>query len=112
MNGVIKRLITVVMAVRLTDRVMFDFDMAEIKFDTLPPGQAATRIIPKATAVLGRRIITNKKVSAGRRRYCATTPNKTGLGLNANILKCWGLMLSATPNMIKAMAIFIKLTLS
>ena len=60
LNGVIKRLITVVMAVRLTDRVIFDFDMEEIILDTLPPGHADTNIIPNATEVLGRRMITNR----------------------------------------------------
>ncbi len=44
---------TVVIAVRLTESVTFDFEIAEMRFDTFPPGQAATRIIPIATAVLG-----------------------------------------------------------
>ena len=101
-----------VMAVRLTESVTFERDIEEIKLETFPPGHADTRIIPKATAVVGRKIITNKKVSAGRSTYCAITPNTTGLGLKISTLKCFGLMLSATPNMIKAMAIFIRLMLS
>src|SRR5690554_4652628 len=106
-----KRLITVVMAVRLTDRVTFDRDMEEIRFETLPPGQAAIKIIPMATEVEGRRIITSRKVSAGRSTYWAITPSTTGLGLSTSVLKCLGRMLSATPNMINAMAMFIKLML-
>ena len=100
-----------VMAVRLTERVMFDFEMEEMRLDTFPPGQAATKIIPMATEVEGRKRITNKKVSAGRSTYWAMTPNSAGLGLRISVLKCLGLMLNATPNMMNAMAIFIKLML-
>jgi hypothetical protein len=111
LKGVIKRLITVVRAVRLTDRVIFDLEMEEIRLETLPPGQAATKIIPIATAVEGRRIITSKKVRAGSSTYCEMTPRITGLGFSASVLKCSGLILSATPNIINAMATFMMLTL-
>ena len=42
--------------------------------DTLPPGQAATRIIPKAMEGWGRNARVNRKVSAGSRMNWATRP--------------------------------------
>jgi hypothetical protein len=112
LNGVINKLITVVIAVRLTDKGTFAFDMEEIRLDTFPPGQAATNIIPSATDVLGLIIITNRNVSAGRRIYCAMTPSNTGLGRKSTLLKWYGLILNATPNMMKAMATFMRVMLS
>ncbi len=50
----------VVMPVRLTERVMFDFEMEEIRLDTFPPGQEATRIIPSATELVGRTTSTSR----------------------------------------------------
>ena len=47
------RLIIVVIVVRLTDNVIFAFDIEEIKLDTFPPGHDETNIIPNATGVEG-----------------------------------------------------------
>jgi hypothetical protein len=112
LNGVIIRLITVVIVVRLTDNVTFALEIEEIRLDTFPPGHAATNIIPSATGVEGRIINTSKYVSAGKITYCATAPMTTGLGFKKTVLKCPGLILNATPNMMKAMARFIIFTLS
>lgn len=50
----------VVIPVRLTDTVIFDLEMDEIRFETFPPGQAETRIIPNATELLGLIMITSR----------------------------------------------------
>ena len=49
LSGVINTAKTVATAVRLTDNSTFPFANEEMKFEILPPGQAATRIIPIAT---------------------------------------------------------------
>ena len=50
----------VVIVVRLTDNVIFDFEIDEIRLETFPPGQDDTSIIPKATGVEGLIINTSK----------------------------------------------------
>ena len=112
LNGVIIRLIIVVIVVRLTESVIFAFEIDEIRFDTFPPGHDETSIIPNATGVDGRIIETSRYVNAGKIIYCDTDPITTGLGFKKTALKCPGLILNATPNMMKAIARFIILTLS
>ena len=56
------------MAVRVTDKAAFPFDKWVMKLDTFPPGQAATKIIPRANPGAGLRANTSKTVSAGRKR--------------------------------------------
>jgi hypothetical protein len=76
-----------------------------IKLEILPPGQAATSIIPKATVAVKLRDIISKKVSAGKRINWANTPVKKDLGRLSTSLKCERLMSRATPNIINARAI-------
>ncbi len=110
LNGVMNRAKTVVKAVRLTERATFALASIEIMFETFPPGQAATSIIPNATAGDGFINKTSKKVIAGSMKYCEIIPKTMVFGFFARSLKCSALMLNATPNITKAMAKFIKST--
>ena len=52
--------------VKLTDNSVLPFARAVIKLEIFPPGQAATKIIPKATLGEGFNNKTNPKVNKGR----------------------------------------------
>ncbi len=97
----------VAMAVRLTESSIFALASDEIKLETLPPGQAETNIIPKAT--LGEGLITkiNRNVTAGNATNCENTPIIADLGFNTIFLNCLTFISRATPNIIKAMVMFI-----
>ena len=97
---------TVAMAVSVIDNATFALAVALIKLEIFPPGQAATKIIPKATVAVRSKLITNKKVKTGKRINCVTNPVITDLGLLSTILKCEKLISRAMPNMINARAIF------
>ena len=79
-SGVIIIAANVANAVKLTERATFAFANEEIKFEILPPGQAATRIIPIATLGDGLIITISKNVSAGKAINCEITPSKTDFG--------------------------------
>jgi len=83
----------------------FPLDIELMKFEMFPPGQAATKIIPKATVGVGFSNRTNKKVNAGNKNVWLMNPIINDLGLFRISRKCSALMSSATPNMIKARAI-------
>ncbi len=102
LNGVMNMAATVEIAVRLTERATFPRAREVMKLETLPPGQAATIIIP--IAILGRGSITstNRKVSKGRTRNCETTPTMAGFGTLVRRRKSANLKSKATPNMITA----------
>jgi len=53
LKGVINIAAIVAMAVKVIERATFPFASDEMKFDMLPPGQAATSIIPIATLGVG-----------------------------------------------------------
>jgi hypothetical protein len=57
---------TLDIAVRLTESAMLPFAKAEKKFEILPPGQAATSIIPRAKLGLGSSIQIRMKVRNGK----------------------------------------------
>ena len=65
--GVIKTATNVAKAVRLTDKAAFPPESCVMKFEILPPGQAATIIIPKAILGMGFIMFTNKKVIKGNK---------------------------------------------
>ena len=65
LSGVIKTANSVAIAVKLTDNAEFPFAKCVIKFEILPPGQAATMNIPKAILGIGSINQTNKNVTAG-----------------------------------------------
>lgn len=98
LNGVIKMAAIVANAVRLTLSAVFPPERWVIKLEIFPPGQEATKIIPRAILGLGCKIRIRPKVKAGRIINCEVTPNREDLGLRHNLLKSDGLMSSATPN--------------
>ena len=66
-----------------------------------PPGQAATRIIPKAMVGVGFNSRTSKKVNAGNKNAWLMKPTIADLGFRKISSKFSILMSRATPNMIK-----------
>jgi hypothetical protein len=72
----------------------------------LPPGHDAINIIPSATVGVGFNSRIKRNVTAGSKTNCEMMPIITDFGRIANSLKCWTLMSSATPNIIKAMVTF------
>ncbi|MEZ4905059.1 MAG: hypothetical protein R2822_26560 [Spirosomataceae bacterium] len=67
LKGVITTAIMVLIAVRLTAKATFPRANDVIKLEILPPGQAATSIIPNATPTVmcSPKAMINKKVAAG-----------------------------------------------
>ena len=98
----------VVMAVIETDSSMFPLESEEMKFEMLPPGHDATKIIPRAIigVINGLRISAMAKVTAGNATHCKKIPKITDLGLVNTSLKVCGLIPNATPNITKASMIF------
>ena len=101
-KGVITKQTKVANAVRLTDKAEFPFAICVIKLEIFPPGQAATKNIPKAILGLGLIAFTNKKVSAGNNMNCEKIPVKSIFGFLNKRLKSSVVMPSATPNIIIA----------
>ncbi len=66
-NGVKNRAPAVAKAVRDIDRAVFAFAICDMKLLILPPGQAATRIIPRAIAGVGLISLTKRKVIPGNK---------------------------------------------
>jgi len=73
-------------------------------FERLPPGQAATRIMPKAMDGWGLRISVRRKVKAGRSMNWATRPIPGAFGEIMIRLKSSSLRSKATPNIMRPMA--------
>ena len=75
-----------------------------MKLEMLPPGQAATRIIPRP--IIGEihpvRRTARRQVKAGRRTIWHSIPKRTDLGFLNTSTKMCGLMPSATPYMTNA----------
>jgi hypothetical protein len=69
LNGVINMASMVEIAVNVTDNSEFPLDRDVIKFEMLPPGHAATRIIPMAAVgvITLLKIITRMNVMKGRK---------------------------------------------
>tara|TARA_B100000749_G_C18154546_1_gene353217 strand:- start:154 stop:579 length:426 start_codon:yes stop_codon:yes gene_type:complete len=104
--GVMKIARTLDMAVRLTDKAMFPLASAEKKLEILPPGHAATIIIPKAKLGLGSNIQMIMNVNIGRTTNWDNTPTKVPRGLANTILKSLGVSFKETPNMMMPRLIF------
>jgi hypothetical protein len=83
-----------------------------MKFDMFPPGQEATRIIPKAILGDGFKTSINKKVNKGRAKNCDKNPAKIDLGNLNTCKKLVTLNCSATPNIIKPRDKFNIITFS
>ena len=74
LKGVEKTATELLRAVMLTDRAVLPWASQTRKLETLPPGQAATSIMPRATVGDGFRIRVNPKVAAGSKKNCAAKP--------------------------------------
>ena len=68
-KGVIIKADIEVIAVNVTDRATLPRASNEKKLEALPPGQAATRIIPSAMPCGGDQSKINRMVSAGKSTY-------------------------------------------
>ena len=66
--GVIKIALNVANAVKLTDKAVLAFAIELMKLEMFPPGQEATKIIPRATVGVGLIKVTSKKVKNGNNR--------------------------------------------
>ena len=98
----------VVIAVIDTDSSILPFASDEIKFEILPPGHDATRIIPRATigVIKGLKAIATQKVTAGKPIHCNTIPVTTDFGYLNTSLNVSSLMPRATPNITNAKMMF------
>ena len=67
---------------RLMDSATLPFPIEEKKLDTLPPGQAATNIIPSAKPGIGWISHTKINVKNGSNTNCEMIPVKVGLGFS------------------------------
>lgn len=104
LNGVTSGAKAVVTAVIEIDNSVLPFDSDEIKFEMLPPGHDATKIIPNAIigVITGLNAKAMANVTAGRPTHCKMMPTITDLGFLNTSLNVCGLIPSATPNITKA----------
>ena len=78
---------TLAMAVMHTESAVFPLANEVMKFEILPPGQAATIIIPIATLGIGLKIQTTKKVKNGNAYKLGNKTNKYRFWSTKNTLK-------------------------
>ena len=78
---------TLAMAVMHTESAVFPLANEVMKFEILPPGQAATIIIPIATLGIGLKIQTTKKVKNGNAINWEIKPISTDFGALKTRLK-------------------------
>ena len=100
MKGVINTAQTLATAVMHTDKAAFPLAREVIKLEMLPPGHAATSIMPRATLGIGLKINTNTKVKKGRAKNWEINPIKTDFGDDKTRTKSLMCNLSATPSII------------
>ena len=104
LNGVISTASAVEMAVSDTESSMLALPSEDIKLEMLPPGQAATRIIP--SPIIGEIHfdirMARPQVNAGSRTSWQHIPSRTDLGFLKTSTKMLGLMPRATPYITKA----------
>ena len=72
----------VVIAVIETDNSILPFESDDTKFEMLPPGHEATKIIPNAIigVITGLSISAIRNVTAGNPTHCNAIPTITDLG--------------------------------
>ena len=106
--GVVKMAAVVVTADIDTESSRLPFEMEVMKFDTLPPGQEPTKIMPIATigVMCLWKMMMRRKVMAGMMIHWPMTPTRIDFGLRNTSAKVPGLMPSATPYITIARAIF------
>ena len=92
------------MAVRETDNSMLAFESEDRKLEMFPPGQEATRIIPKP--IIGEIQLpirtASRNVNAGSRTSWQVMPSRTDFGLLKTSANIRGFIPRATPNITKA----------
>ena len=106
--GVVTMAAVVVTADMDTESSRLPLEMEVMKFDTLPPGQEPTRIIPIATigVMCLWKMIIRRKVSEGMSIHWPIRPTRMDLGSRNTLAKVPGLMPRATPYITTAKAIF------
>ena len=109
LRGVVKMHAAVLSAVSDTESSVLPLQRDVMKLDILPPGQAATRIIPRA--IIGEiqflNVIVKRKVNAGRRMSWQITPRRSDCGFLTRSTNVLGLIPRATPNITKARTILM-----
>ena len=109
LNGVMNTARAVEMAVSETESSMLAFARELMKLEMLPPGQAATRIMP--IAIMGDihpvMSIASPQVKAGRSTSWLSMSRSTDLGFLKTSTKMPGLMPRATPYITNARMIFM-----
>jgi len=75
-----------------------------MKLETLPPGQAATTIMPSAIEGGGARMAISASVISGRAIICAASPPQKSFGAERRNEKCAGFRPSAIANIMVMMA--------
>ena len=109
MSGVVNMHAAVLNAVSETESSVLPREKDVMKLDMFPPGQAATRIIPRA--IIGEIQLsiemTRRNVRAGRKMTWQRIPTIMDLGLRAMSRNDAGLMPRATPNITNARTMLI-----
>ena len=97
-------------AVSDTESSVFPLERLVMKFDMLPPGQEATKIMPNATMGVMTLLKANaiKSVTKGSATHCIMQPTMIDLGKRNTSLNVSNLMPSATPNMTRAKIMFTR----
>ena len=96
-------------AVILTDSSILPLAKVLMKLEILPPGQLATRSIPRHTigVRIGFRIIIRRKVTRGRPIHWRMTPVRMDLGFTNTSLRVEALIFKAIPNMMRPSTMLI-----
>ena len=104
LNGVTSGAKAVVIAVIEIDNSTLPFERDDIKFEMLPPGQDATKIIPSAIigVIQGLNAKATAKVTAGKPIHWRMIPTITDFGFLKTSLNVCVLIPSATPNITNA----------
>ena len=89
-NGMVNTVITLLKAVRVTDRATSPPAIFEKIFDELPPGEQAISMIPVNITGSGLKIMHSTNAVRGSIMSCPARPIKTGAGLLTNALKSAG----------------------
>src|SRR5690554_2571267 len=74
-------------AVMVTDTATLPLPIQVIMFENVPPGQEATKIIPRANSAGTLKSHVNKQVASGKKINCATKPIAGALGSAINLDK-------------------------
>ena len=89
-------------AVMPTDTLVRPPPMWVMKLEMLPPGQQATRSMPRATLGPGPSRVIRPKQAAGSTRNCVSRPMAGALGFLTKATKSLTFRSRATPNMMRA----------